>query len=113
MVPFLFTLYASKYLHKGINMVYFIATIDFNHDKDVRYLEYIKQVVPIVKKYNGRYIVRSERVTHMSMDWKPDKVIIIEFDTKEHLEECFASEEYKIISPLRESSVRSNAIIVE
>ena len=49
MVSFLFTLYASKHFHTVRNMVYFIATIDFNHDKDVRYLEYIKQVVPIVK----------------------------------------------------------------
>ena len=95
-------------------MVYFVATIYFNESKnDNAYLDYIESVVSIVKKYNGRYIVRSENVTPLGGDWKPNRVIIIEFDSKEHLEACFASEEYRRIAPLRESSVNSNAIIVE
>lgn len=94
-------------------MVYFIATVYFEKNKVCEYLEYIEKVVPIVEKYNGRYIIRSEKITPLGIDWKPNRIIIIEFDTKEHLEECFASEEYKKIAPLRESSVNSNAIIVE
>lgn len=38
-------------------MVYFIVAVDFDKRRvDKRYLEYIEKVVPIVKKYPGRYI---------------------------------------------------------
>lgn len=95
-------------------MVYFVATVCFDKTRtENKYLEYIEKVVPIVKKYNGRYIVRSEKITSLSEEWTPSRVIIIEFDTKEQLETCFASEEYRKIAQLRENSVKSSAIIVE
>lgn len=77
------------------------------------YFDYIKAVKPIVRKYHGRYIVRSEKITALSTDWKPNWVIIIEFDTREQLELCFSSEEYQQIAYLRENSVDSKAIIIE
>ncbi len=94
-------------------MVYFVATIFFNKDKGSEYSEYTEKVVPIVEKYNGRYLIRSEEITPLGADWKPNRVIIVEFDTRKHLEECFASEEYREIASLRENSVESNAIILE
>lgn len=99
---------------KGRFMVYFVATIYFDESKDRgAYLQYIKRVKPIVDKYNGRYIARSESVTSLSEEWKPDRVIIIEFDTREQLEKCFSSEEYRNIALLRENSVDSKAVIIE
>lgn len=95
-------------------MVYFVATIHFEKGKAKKeYLDYIKAVQPIVDKYHGRYIVRSEKITLLSAEWSPNRVIIIEFDTKEQLEQCFSSQEYKQIAVLRENSVDSKAIIIE
>lgn len=43
-------------------MVYFVVTIYSDKEKNNEdYLEYIKEVKPIVNKYHGRYIVRSEK----------------------------------------------------
>lgn len=95
-------------------MVYFVITTYFDEEKDKEdYLEYIKAVKPIVSKYYGRYIVRSEKITALSSEWSPNRVIIIEFDTREQLEMCFSSQEYKQIAFLRENSVDSKAIIIE
>ena len=95
-------------------MVYFVATIYFDDSKDKGpYLEYMKQVKPIVNKYHGRYVVRSQKITSLSEEWKPDRVIIIEFDTREQLEACFSSAEYRKIALLRENAVVSRAIIIE
>ncbi|MGN0436382.1 MAG: DUF1330 domain-containing protein [Wujia sp.] len=95
-------------------MVYFVATIHYDGERDNKdYLEYIEAVKPIVNKYHGRYIVRSEKITTLSTDWKPNRIIIIEFDTREQLEMCFSSEEYKRIAALRENTVDSRALIVE
>ena len=95
-------------------MVQFIVTTYFDESTDRKaYQDYIRIVKPIVQKYHGRYIVRSEKVTPLGTDWNPSRVIIIAFDTREHLDACFASEEYKKIAFLRENSVDSRAVIVE
>lgn len=95
-------------------MVYFIATINFDDAKDKKpYLDYMKLVQPIVNKYNGKYLVRSEKITSLGTKWSPNRVIIIEFETREELERCFSSKEYRNISSLREDFVDSNAIIIE
>ena len=99
---------------KENDMVWFVVTTFFDKEKEKEgYSEYIKEVKPIVNKYHGRYIVRSENIKPLSSEWKPDRVIIIEFDTKEQLEKCFSSEEYLKIATLRENSVDSRAIIIE
>ena len=95
-------------------MVYFIATVFFSKTDDIKsYRRYTELVKPIVKRHNGHYITRSEKITALSNDWTPDRVIIIAFDNKEQLRSCFSSPEYSAIAALREASVRSSAIIIE
>ena len=95
-------------------MVYFIVTVYFDETREIQaYQDYIQMVKPIVERYHGRYIVRSELVTPLSTKWQPERVIIIEFDTREQLDACFSSQEYRSIASLREQSVDSRAIIVE
>jgi uncharacterized protein (DUF1330 family) len=77
------------------------------------YDEYIERVKPIVENYGGEYIVRSEKITSLNNQWKPDRLIIIKFPSREHINECFSSPEYKKIENLRKNTVLSNAILVE
>lgn len=94
-------------------MVYFIATIYKEGDTDItEYEEYIERVKPIVEHFGGRYLARTDNITALSEKWKPDRVILIEWDSREQLERCFSSEEYKAICSKRENSVDSRAIII-
>lgn len=94
-------------------MVYFIATIHKKEGEHLeKYEEYIRQVKPIVNKYGGRYLIRSNDITALQEVWIPRRVIIIEWETEEQLTRCFQSEEYKKIVGNREDSVDSRAIIV-
>ena len=77
------------------------------------YNEYTEKVRPVVEKYNGRYLVRGGEVTPMSGDWKPERVIVVEFPSYDDLNRCFESQEYKEIAPLREKSAIGKSIIVE
>jgi hypothetical protein len=45
--------------------------------------------------------------------WKTNRVIVIRIPSRESLECCFASEEYRQLKSLREDSVDSHAIIVK
>jgi uncharacterized protein (DUF1330 family) len=67
----------------------------------------------IVERFDGKYIVRSEQVTHVSGEWFTDRIIVIEFPTRARVDACFGSEEYRSIKALRESSVVAEAVIVD
>ena len=77
------------------------------------YDDYIEKVKPIVEKYGGEYIARTENVTSLSPLRKPDRVIIIKFPSREKLDACFASDEYRRIMHERTDSVDAKAVIVE
>lgn len=95
-------------------MVYFIACIRMNDsNENSSYMEYIREVKPIVEQFGGRYLIRSDKIMALSEKWRPDRVIVIEWDSKSRLEECFSSEIYLAIAGKRERAVESSAIIVE
>ena len=77
------------------------------------YDDYIDQVKPIVESYGGEYLVRTENVTALSPLRKPDRVIIIRFPSREKLDACYASDEYRRIMHERANSVDARAVIVE
>ena len=77
------------------------------------YDDYIEQVKPIVESYGGEYLARSENVTALSPLRKPDRVIIVRFQSREKLDACFASDEYRRIMHERADSVDARAPIVE
>lgn len=77
------------------------------------YDDYIEQVKPIVESYGGEYLARSENVTALSPLRKPDRVIIVRFQSREKLDACFASDEYRRIMHDRVDNVDARAVIVE
>ena len=77
-----------------------------------KYQQYIDQVAPIVAKYGGRYHVRGENIRYLGM-WKPDRIIVIEFPTEDHIQRWLTSPEYKAIAYLREESAETQAILVD
>lgn len=77
------------------------------------YDDYIEKVKPIVEKYGGTYLVRTEKVTSLHPLRTPQRIIIIEFPDREKLDACFSSDEYKKISGARTGSVDARAVIAE
>jgi uncharacterized protein (DUF1330 family) len=93
--------------------VYFIVEIKTKNENKGAYAEYIKEVRPLVEKYEGRYLSRGGKITPVFGDWNPERIIIIEFPSARNVEEWLSSPEYKEIAVLRESSTITKAIIVE
>jgi uncharacterized protein (DUF1330 family) len=90
---------------------YFLAEIEVENPE--MYQQYVERASRVVKRYGGRYVFRSGSIYPVSGDWSPKRMILIEFDSKERILECFSSEEYGKISPLRKRSTKSRAVIVE
>jgi uncharacterized protein (DUF1330 family) len=91
--------------------VYMIVEIKILDRK--QYSEYITKVQEIVERHGGRYIVRGGEVTPFLGDWRPERVIVIEFESLTQWENCFRSPEYHKIAHLREESTLCRAIVVQ
>ena len=81
-------------------------------DPDV-YGEFVARVPAAVKKYGGRYLARSSEVSTMVGDWRPERIVLIEFENIDQVQEFFAAPEYQDLVTLREQSATTRAIIVE
>lgn len=92
---------------------YFIVTTYFEKDNEGSYRDYIQEVKPIVERFGGRYLVRTEEIEYLSEDWQPDRLIFIEFPTEKQMKDCFRSEQYLNIKAKRETSVKSMALIAK
>jgi uncharacterized protein (DUF1330 family) len=73
--------------------IYFVAEIQQIKDQE-SYLKYAELASEIVKKYGGKYHVRGGKAACFFGDWKPGRLIVVEFESEEQLRKCFQSPEY-------------------
>lgn len=52
-------------------------------------------------------------ITPLSSHWTPERVVLLEFPSREDVGRWFQSPEYRAIAPLRERSTTCKAIIVD
>lgn len=52
-------------------------------------------------------------MTPLVGEWDPDRIVVIEFPTREDVERCFGSREYQEIRPLRSHSSTGSNVMVE
>jgi uncharacterized protein (DUF1330 family) len=75
--------------------------------------EYRKQVPATVARYGGRFLVRGGVHQTVEGDWKPNRLVILEFPSMEQARRWYDSEEYREPKALRIKSGRTNLLMVE
>ena len=78
-----------------------------------KYQRYISQVPKIVTQHGGRYLARGSQITSIIGDWKPERMIILEFPSEASIDEWLSSAEYKAIAPLREAGAEIRAVVIQ
>jgi uncharacterized protein (DUF1330 family) len=91
--------------------VVFVVIIEEISNQEM-YDNYIRQVLKIIQSHNGEYIARSNKIMPLSGS-RPERSVVIGFDSMEEARKCFFSEEYEKIKHLRESSTKSRAFLIE
>jgi uncharacterized protein (DUF1330 family) len=79
----------------------------------VGFEEYRKRVGPIVEKYGGKYIAVSDRVETLEGDWKPKRIVVLQFESMERAKEWFNCEEYREPGEIRHRTAKTKMILVE
>ena len=75
--------------------------------------EYRKQVPATVEKYGGRFLVRGGKHETLEGDWRPRRVVLLEFPSVEQARRWYDSEEYREPKALRFKTARTNLVLVE
>jgi uncharacterized protein (DUF1330 family) len=76
------------------------------------YEEYKKLTPASVEAYGGRFVIRGNPVQVMEGAWKYDRLVMIEFPTKEIALEWYNSKEYQQAKKIRENAASANFFIV-
>jgi len=77
------------------------------------YEDYRKQVMAVVTKYRGRFIVRGGRVETLEGGWAPKRFVALEFPSMEQAQKFYRSPEYAPLIRLRQKASRGKLILVE
>ena len=78
-----------------------------------KFEEYRKLVPPTIEAFGGRYVVRGGAMECREGDWRPKRLVIIEFDDVDRAREWHDSDLYAPARALREASANTRMILVE
>ena len=98
------------------------VVLDITVNDPIMYEQYRINVEPIIQKYGGKYLVRSggmafdkdpdKKIIPGEGNWNPNRLIILEWNSIEELQNFTNSEELKKVTVLREKSATTKSIIV-
>lgn len=79
----------------------------------VGYEEYKKQAAATVHTYGGKYIVRGGKTEVLEGNWKPKRIVVLEFPTMERAKEWLNCPEYAEPRKLRHKTAKTNMLVIE
>ena len=75
--------------------------------------EYLRQVVPMIERHGGRYLTKPGAHEVLEGDWRPNRVVIVEFPSMAALKEWYRSAEYQPFIAMRRGAATDVLIAVE
>ncbi|MFA5430164.1 MAG: DUF1330 domain-containing protein [Candidatus Omnitrophota bacterium] len=91
---------------------YLIVDVAYIRDVD-KYAEYVRRVPTVVAAFGGRYLTRGGKTEVLSGNWRPGRMVIVEFPSRDALQSWLNSEGYREMVHLREEAASANAVVIE
>ena len=77
------------------------------------YEDYRRQVLAVVTKYGGKFIVRGGKVDPKEGGWTPKRIVVVEFPSMAQAQKWYDSPEYAPLIKLRQKASKGKLILVE
>jgi len=90
---------------------YLIADIEI-HDPQA-YEEYKERASSSLKPFGGRYLARGGHHEVMEGNWRPTRLVLLEFPDMAALQRWYNSADYTAAKPFRLASARSDFVALE
>jgi len=87
--------------------------LDVTVNDQAGYEEYKKLGAPTIAAYGGRPIARGGKTEVLEGEWRPRRMIMIEFKDAEAAKRWWGSPEYSEAKKLRHASAVTNAVLLE
>lgn len=75
--------------------------------------QYAAEVLPIVRRYGGRYVLKGGKCDVVEGQWRPTYPVMIEFPSLKQAYRWYDSEEYREVKELRLAAGTYNAVFME
>ena len=90
---------------------YVIVDVEI-HDP-VRYKDYMALTPASIAEHGGRFVVRGGETRTIEGDWKPGRIVVLEFPSMERAREWYDSPNYVKARAIRHATARTRMIFVE
>ena len=90
---------------------YLLAEIEITNPDG--YKQYTATVPATIAKYGGRFLVRGGAHQTIEGEWKPSRLVVIEFPSMEQARRWYDSEEYRAPKAMRIKAGRTNLLFVD
>ena len=87
--------------------------VDIEITDPAGYEEYKKLAGATFEKYGGKYIVRGGATEVLEGDWKPRRIVMLEFESVQRAKEWLNCEEYREPRKMRHRTAKTKMIVVE
>ena len=87
--------------------------LDFSVTDLRGFMPYVEQIPAFIEKHGGRYVVRGVEPTVMEGDWKPERMVILEFPSSDHARAFLADPEAQGLFAIRHGTTVSKLVLVE
>ena len=90
---------------------YVIVEVSIHDQKD--YEEYKKLTPAAISAFDGKFIVRGGTTYTLEGDWKPERIVVLEFPSVDRANEWWHSDIYTKAKIIRQRAAKTKMIIVE
>ena len=91
---------------------YLIVDVARIRDEEA-YARYRKQVSPGLVAAGGEYLARGGTIEVLEGVWKPSRLVVVWFRTREAARNWWRSDDYAALKELRQSSTDCNMVVVD
>lgn len=87
--------------------------VDIEVTDPAGYEEYRKLAGPTIAAHGGRFLVRGGRTATLEGDWRPQRLVVLEFPTMEQARAWWDSEDYRPAREIRQRTATTRMIVAE
>lgn len=74
---------------------------------------YVQSVPGFIEKYGGRYIVRGAEPKTIEGNWSPERMVGIEFPSRQNAEQFLTDPEFQQLARIRHATTTSKLALVD
>jgi uncharacterized protein (DUF1330 family) len=87
--------------------------LDLSVNDFAGFRKYIAEIPAFIAKHSGKYIVQGVQPTPIEGDWKPERMVIIEFPERQNAEAFLCDPEIQDLLKVRHATTISKLVLAD